>query len=153
MTPTRPTPTRPQTPRRAAGAAFAAAILLAGAAPAAAAELVMFTRAGCPYCLQFDREIAPIYPKTAEGRQAPLRRVDIHERMPADLGFLTPERFTPVFVLVDGGREIGRIRGYPGDMHFWGLVGTLVARLDVTDASAARTAESGALPGREQTTD
>jgi hypothetical protein len=33
-------------------------------------------------------------------------------------------------VLVHDGREVGRIRGYPGEDHFWGLLGELFARLD-----------------------
>ena len=43
------------------------------------------------------------------------------------------ERLTPLFVLVDRGREIGRIRGYPGEDHFWGLLGVLMKKLDVPE--------------------
>src|SRR5690349_8279160 len=88
------------------------------AAPAHAAELVMFEQKGCVWCQKFDREIAPAYDKTSEGQRAPLRRHDIAQPMPADLAFIRRERFTPVFVLIDDGREIGRIRGYPGDIFF-----------------------------------
>jgi hypothetical protein len=95
-----------------------------------AAELVMFTQKGCPWCERFDREIAPAYDKTDEGRRAPLRRVDIGQSMPADLAFVRRERFTPVFVLVDRGREFGRIRGYPGDTFFWGLLAGMIEKLD-----------------------
>ncbi len=101
---------------------------------ARAAELLVFERAGCRWCETFDREIAPIYEKSPEGKRAPLRRVNITRRMPADLGYVTSDRLTPVFVLVDGGREIGRIRGYPGEDHFWGLLGALMRQLDETRA-------------------
>jgi hypothetical protein len=107
------------------------AALLTGA-PASAAELVMFSRAGCQYCAQFDREIAPIYPKSDEGKAAPLRRVDISAPIPPDLASVTVERITPVFVLVDHGREIGRIRGYPGEDNFWGLLAGLIGDLPTT---------------------
>ncbi len=100
------------------------------AIPARAAELIMFEDAGCMWCARFNAEIAPAYPKTEEGRRAPLRRVDAGKALPADLNFIETERFTPLFVLVDGGREIGRIRGYPGEDHFWGLLGMLVKKLD-----------------------
>ena len=103
-------------------------IALAGAS-VRAAELIMFEQAGCAWCEAFDREIAPIYGKTAEGRRAPLRRVDIARPLPADLAFIEAERLTPLFVLIDQGREIGRIRGYPGEDHFWGLLGVLIDRL------------------------
>ena len=98
--------------------------------PARAAELVMFEQAGCAWCRIFDREIAPAYGKTAEGLRAPLRRVDIDGALPADLRFIQVERLTPLFVLTDKGREIGRIRGYPGEDHFWGLLGVLIKKLD-----------------------
>jgi hypothetical protein len=95
----------------------------------AAAELVMFGRAGCPYCERFDREIGPIYDRTDEGKIAPLRRVDIHKALPDDLKFVAMESLTPVFVLVDHGREMGRIRGYPGEDNFWGLLAGLIGGL------------------------
>ena len=90
----------------------------------------MFARAGCAWCEAFDREIAAVYDKTAEGARAPLRRVDITRPLPADLAFVDVERLTPLFVLVDKGQEIGRIRGYPGEDHFWGLLGALIKTLD-----------------------
>ncbi len=105
---------------------------------ARAAELVMFEQAGCAWCEAFDREIAPIYGKTEEGRRAPLRRVDIAQNLPPDLAYLEVERLTPLFVLVDRGHEIGRIRGYPGEDHFWGLLGVLMKKLDASGAGEER---------------
>jgi len=104
-----------------------------------AAELVMFEQAGCAWCEAFDREIAPIYGKTEEGLRAPLRRVDIDRSVPPDLAFIEVERLTPLFVLVDRGHEIGRIRGYPGEDHFWGLLGVLMKKLDASGAAEERT--------------
>ncbi|MCG5236390.1 thioredoxin fold domain-containing protein [Xanthobacter oligotrophicus] len=101
------------------------AVVLGAAVPARASELVMFERKGCVYCLQFDRDVAPIYQKTEEGRRAPLRRVDLSGGVPADVALARPVRFTPTFVLVDEGREVGRITGYASDEAFWGLLGAL----------------------------
>ncbi|HEX2655005.1 MAG TPA: thioredoxin [Xanthobacteraceae bacterium] len=98
------------------------ALLSTAAASARAAELIMFERAGCIWCARFNAEIAPIYGKTEEGRIAPLRRVDRNGPLPADLAGITPGAFTPVFVVVEEGREIGRISGYPGDAFFFGLL-------------------------------
>lgn len=110
----------------------AGAIFIAfAAAQAHAAELIMFEQAGCEWCAAFDREVAPVYGKTTEGARAPLRRLTLGAPLPADLGFIEVERLTPLFVLVDKGREIGRIRGYPGEEHFWGLLGALIKKLDV----------------------
>jgi hypothetical protein len=101
-------------------------VLFASPSSSRAAELVMFEQAGCEWCAAFDREIAPIYPKTDEGRRAPLRRIDITRPLPQDLAFIAVERVTPLFVLVDNGREIGRIRGYPGEDNFWGLLDAMM---------------------------
>ena len=117
-------------------------ILLAGGA-ARSAELVVFEQAGCAWCEAFEREIAPIYPKTREGRIAPLRRVDIEAPLPTDLAFIEVERLAPVFVLIDQGREIGRIRGYPGEDHFWGLLGVLIDRIVPAGMSGDRAELTG----------
>lgn len=114
---------------------LAACLLLLLLAPAHAAELVMFTQKGCVWCARFDHEIAPAYDKTDEGKRAPLRRLDIAAPVPPDLDFIQRERFTPVFVLVDQGHEIGRIRGYPGDIFFWGLLANLIERMDRGEAA------------------
>jgi len=103
---------------------------LAAGLPAAAAELIMFEAVGCPYCARWNREIAPIYPKTAEGKRAPLRRVDIAQPRPVDLAGIGTIVYTPTFVLVEDGKEIGRIVGYGGDEIFWSLLAELFAKLD-----------------------
>jgi thioredoxin-related protein len=110
-------------------AAFGAMLIIFTASGAQAAELVMFERAGCEWCAAFDRDIAPIYVKSEEGLRAPLRRVDVMQPLPPDLAFIEVERFTPLFVLVDHGREIGRIRGYPGPDSFWMQLSVLFDRL------------------------
>ena len=94
-----------------------------------AAELVMVEGDGCPWCDAFDREIAPILARTLEGRRAPLRRIDLYKPVPADIAFLQIERLTPLFMLVDQSREIGRIRGYPGLEGFWTQLSMLMDRL------------------------
>ena len=97
----------------------------------------MFERQGCSWCERWHAEIGPVYPKTVEGRAAPLRRVDIFEAMPEDLAWMQGERFTPSFALVHEGKEYGRIRGYPGEDFFWGLVGEMIARFRTSPAGAA----------------
>ena len=99
---------------------------------ARAAELVMFEQGGCPWCEAFDRDIAPVYGKTEEGLRAPLRRLDIHKPLPPDLAFIQVERLTPLFVLVDKGHEIGRIRGYGGEESFWTQLYMLMQKLDAS---------------------
>ncbi len=114
---------------------------------ARAAQLVMFEQAGCPWCEKFDRDIGPVYGKTEEGVRAPLRRVDIHNPLPSDLAFVQVERFTPEFVLVDKGHEIGRIRGYGGEESFWTQLYMLMQKLDATQPSDERARRNEKKPG------
>lgn len=102
---------------------------MAIAADARAAELVMFEAAGCTWCAAWNREVGVIYDKTEEARLAPLRRVDINAPRPADLADVGAIVYTPTFVLIEGGREVGRILGYPGEAHFWGLLGDELKKL------------------------
>jgi len=104
------------------------------AAPrASAAELIMLERPGCAWCLRWNQEIAPEYSKTAEGRQAPLRRVDVTKPWPADLAGVATDRYTPTFIVVENGREIARLRGYPGEDFFWPLLAEMLTRLAPQD--------------------
>ncbi len=100
---------------------------LLGGWSAFAAELVMVEQSGCHWCARWNEEISHIYPKTDEGRRAPLRRVDLRD-LPGDIEFTSPPVFTPTFVLVEDGKELGRIEGYAGDEFFWFLVGSLLDR-------------------------
>ena len=100
-----------------------------------AAELIMFETPGCAWCMAWDKEVGVIYHKTAEGRIAPLRRRDIGDPRPPELTALTDIVYTPTFVLMDGGREVGRIVGYSGEDFFWGLLGELVQRLPAESES------------------
>lgn len=109
----------------------AAAVLSAlCCASANAAELAVYRRDGCPYCARFEREVAPIYPKTRQGALAPLKWVQLPAGGLRGGGLKEPVIATPTFVLFEGGREIGRITGYLNDDMFWGLLGSLVAGID-----------------------
>ena len=108
-------------------AAILGFLLLLGAQKALAAELVFVERAGCPYCAKWQREVSLPYTNSDEGRRAPLRRHALENGQPA--GISKPVRFTPTFILMDEGREIGRITGYMDDHSFWGLLTPLMAKL------------------------
>jgi len=115
------------------------ALVVTGAlAPAAqAAELIMLERPGCAWCQRWNHEIAPIYAKTPEGRAAPLRRVDMTGPWPADLAAVNGDLYTPTFIVVENGVEIGRLRGYPGEVFFWPLLNEMLDRLPNSDPAAA----------------
>ena len=118
-------------PTRAKRFLAVAALAIAPAAilPAQAAELVVFERAGCAWCVRWNAEVGAVYDKTAEGRQAPARRVDLGRGVPADLAQVKPVVYTPTFVLVEDGKEIGRIEGYSDDAFFYAYLGGLLGKL------------------------
>ena len=95
--------------------------------PAAAVELVMVEQEGCIYCEQWHEDIGGIYSKTTEGKFAPLRRVDIFE-MPEDLTVTRRVNFTPTFLIVEDGKELARLEGYPGPDFFWPLLAKLLKK-------------------------
>lgn len=113
-------------PKALFAAVVAAVMLLPAGALAQSYELVMIEERGCAWCARWNEEIGPIYPKTAESAFAPLRRIDLNEPRPDDLTFARPVSFTPTFVLVEDGAELGRIEGYPGEDFFWMLLDKLL---------------------------
>jgi thioredoxin-related protein len=75
-----------------------------------AASLVMFDRKGCPWCAKWHAEIGvEAYNAGPEGRAA------------------------PTFVLVENGREIDRMVGYPGKQVFFGKVQLMLDKLSGAD--------------------
>ena len=104
---------------------LALGLAVLAALPARAAELLMVERPGCHWCERWNAEIAPAYPKTEEGARAPLRRARIGD-LPADLDLASKPIFTPTFILLEEGRELGRIEGYPGEDFFWPLLTRLL---------------------------
>jgi hypothetical protein len=124
-------------------AGLAAAFTLSGflSLPVFAAELIMYTRTGCPFCVRFEREIAPAYAKTPEGKVAPLRRIELPAGGVRGGELREPVIATPTFVLLDDGREVGRITGYLNDDMFWGLLGRLVAVIETPDQVQRSVAE------------
>lgn len=105
--------------------------VLAPAAAAAETYLLMAEEEGCIWCDRWDEEIAHIYPKTAEGKTAPLKRYELHDEEP-DVTFEREVHFTPTFILVHNGAEVGRIEGYPGEDFFWGLLTLMFERANIS---------------------
>jgi hypothetical protein len=86
-------------------------------------HLLMIEQAGCFYCQQWDEDVGAGYGNSDEGRFAPLVRQHIRERRGGDIG---PVVYTPTFVLVRDGREVGRITGYISADFFWGTLTPLL---------------------------
>lgn len=109
------------------GAALILVVNLSAASHAA--ELLMFSQGGCPSCLRWNREVGTIYDTTAEAAILPLRHIDIARQTTSNVTLSSRILYTPTFVVVDDGREIGRITGYINDDAFWGLLGSLAGKI------------------------
>lgn len=107
------------------------ALCLAFATPALAdggrTELLYIDKAGCPWCARFEADVLPGYPHSDIGKAAPIRRASLDEGQPRDVGLKEPVRFSPTFVLLRDGREMGRIVGYMDNGTFYGLMEKLLA--------------------------
>lgn len=119
---------------------FLGAVALVGAIALApgksvAAELVFYMSEACGVCDQWKQEVGVIYPKTEEAKTLPLRTVSVHDKPPADLGFVKGVMYTPTFVVVEDGREVGRIVGYISDYFFWEKVAGFVAKVDAVKSA------------------
>lgn len=118
---------------------IAAVLTLLALAPAARADevLLMLDAPGCHWCQRWDAEVGVVYDKTAEGRAAPLRRHDIHAPLPKGVILVKKAHYTPTFVLLKDGAEVGRIEGYPGEDFFYGLLQNLLKKADRTTGGGA----------------
>lgn len=121
--------------RLAALARIGAVLLIVLLAPAALqagerrTELVMFELGTCIYCAVWNDAVGRTYAETLPGKRAPLRRVYLTEPRPDDLKHITGVRMTPTFVLLDEGREVGRIHGYASPGQFWDQLGILLQKM------------------------
>ena len=105
-------------------------LLAPGSARAGNKELVMFGSRGCVYCQLFNRKVAPGYRRSKIGRHAPLKEIDIHRHGTGGYalrgGAIT---VTPTFVMFKRGREVARIKGYPGKKNFYRMVRQILHRV------------------------
>jgi len=94
------------------------------------ATLVMMDRHDCIWCRRWLAEVGEkAWNQSDLGRRAPLRRVDTTRGLPEDLQYIQNWRVTPTFILIVNQQEIGRFRGYGGELSFWQQAEMLMARL------------------------
>ena len=101
----------------------------AAAGSTGTAEVVMFEQMGCEWCEIWNEEIAPVFPKTPEGKCAKFSRFDIHRPTSDLLSRIKPIIYTPTFVVFEDGKEVGRVLGYAGEDFFWFQLATQLKKL------------------------
>ena len=114
----------------AGGAHYAKAVETRSAVPADRLELVVLEAPGCGYCRQWHQEVGTGYRLSDEGKRAPLKRIDMAT---AEADQFARVVYTPTFVLVHNGEEIGRITGYSGADFFWASLSDKLRELDQGD--------------------
>jgi len=125
---------RPQRPHILAILFIALAMsLVLGATPnatpldlrTAPAVLVMVQDPGCPYCARWEAEVGRSYGASKEGKFAPLA---VRQRGNPEISNLKKIVYSPTFVMLAYGQEVGRIVGYQGSDLFWMQLEPLAAK-------------------------
>lgn len=96
------------------------AILGFASAGARAMDLIMFEGPSCGTCKLFKREVLPIYAASPAGKVFPLWVVEMGSKLSFRIN--QPVTFTPTFVWVENGVEVGRFSGYFGKAQFFNIV-------------------------------
>jgi thioredoxin-related protein len=96
------------------------ASLGAASAGAQAMDLIMFESPSCGTCKLFKREVLPIYAASPAGKVFPLWVVEMGSKLSFRIN--QPVTFTPTFIWVDNGVEVGRFSGYYGKEKFFSIV-------------------------------
>jgi hypothetical protein len=108
--------------------ALALSLPAMGSAQAQDLRLLMVEQAGCYYCRVFNRDIAPVYEKSAEGQAAPLVHVQLRGDLPEGVVLNTQPFVTPTFILIGpDGAEIERLTGFPGEDFFWPYISDMIS--------------------------
>jgi thioredoxin-related protein len=97
------------------------------ALPTGTLELVVIEADGCIYCGLFRRDVLPSYTVSEQGKQMPVRFVDVNDTNTARLDLKTPVDIVPTFIVVKSQHEVGRISGYMGPEDFFHSISYLLA--------------------------
>jgi thioredoxin-related protein len=90
-----------------------------GALPDRHRELLVVEIDNCIYCSIFRRDVVPTYMNSERARQVPMRFVDINAPDVDRLALAGPIDRVPTVLVIEDGREIGRIVGYVGPENFF----------------------------------
>jgi hypothetical protein len=106
------------------------------------AELILVEQGGCYSCVKFNQEQGAVFDLWF-AKELPLRRVDIHDRWPYKNAGVRRAMGTPTFILVEGGKEIGRFAGYGSSELFWKKFDAVMAKREGTAEAGVALTESG----------
>lgn len=90
-------------------------------------ELVVMEADGCIYCRLFRRDVLPAFETSQQGREMPVRFVDINDVEKSSLDLDAPVQIVPTFIVVRDKKEVGRIAGYMGPENFYHSINYLMS--------------------------
>lgn len=93
-------------------------------------ELIVLEVPGCIYCRVFRRDVLPAYEISARAREVPMRFIDLNDIDEDKMGLTSPVDVVPTVVLMQDGREVGRITGYLGPESFFHSVSHMMGQQD-----------------------
>ncbi len=82
-------------------------------------EVLVVEIDNCIYCGLFRRDVAPTYTTSTRAKSAPMRFVNINAPDVDRLALNAPIDTVPTVLVVENGREVGRIAGYVGPEIFF----------------------------------
>ncbi len=97
------------------------------ALPTGEFQLVVMEADGCIYCGLFRRDVLPAYETSEQGRQMPVRFIDVNDVDKSALDLNSPVEIVPTFIVVKERKEIGRISGYMGPENFYHSINYLLS--------------------------
>lgn len=91
-------------------------------------EIVVVEAPGCIYCHLFRRDVWPSYETSQRARSVPMRFLDLNAEAFATLDLDGPIESVPTVLVLQRGKEIGRIPGYVGPEFFFHSIDRLLAK-------------------------
>ena len=90
-------------------------------------ELVIVEVENCIYCDVLRRDVMPAYSTSPQGRELPIRFVDLNAPDAANLELSEPLTMVPTMLLVKANREVSRAPGYLGPEGFFHAIKAMMS--------------------------
>ena len=90
-------------------------------------ELVIIEVENCIYCDVLRRDVMPSYATSPQGRELPVRFVDLNTPEAANLELSEPLTMVPTMLLVKANREVSRAPGYLGPEGFFHAIKAMIS--------------------------
>jgi hypothetical protein len=85
-------------------------------------EVIVFEIGGCKYCTMFRDNLGARYLASTTNRAAPMRFVDVGKLDPQSFQLSADINTVPTIVVLQDGREVDRVEGYPVPELLFGMV-------------------------------